>query len=349
MSRHRLGLFAGVACAVLIAAGCGDDGGEPTPAATQPSVGDIDLAAVSPELLVRYPAGVVQQGWPHVVTSGDFNGDGAADILLGAPFADGPPDQSRMDAGQAQQILMNLALNARDAMPNGGRLTLSTGGPATGQNAYSHDWVELSVQDTGMGMSAETLDHVFEPFFTTKDVGKGTGLGLSMVYGMARQSGGTARIDSEVGVGTTVSLFFRRAEADGEMPASGGKTGDAVRREQSGASLLLIDDDDDVRSFMAASLVDFGHRVVEAANGADGLRCFAETAPDLVVLDFVMPGLSGAEVAARILANNPDQRILFVSGYSETDAIRDVAPGAPVLAKPFRPDVLDAAVRDALA
>ena len=255
------------------------------------------------------------------------------------------------DPTQLEVAVLNVAINARDAMPDGGVLTFTSRRIAIEDDSEleAGDYIELAIADTGEGMSPEVAARAFEPFFTTKDVGKGTGLGLSMVYGMARQSGGTARIDSEVGVGTTVSLFFRRAEADGEMPASGGKTGDAVRREQSGASLLLIDDDDDVRSFMAASLVDFGHRVVEAANGADGLRCFAETAPDLVVLDFVMPGLSGAEVAARILANNPDQRILFVSGYSETDAIRDVAPGAPVLAKPFRPDVLDAAVRDALA
>lgn len=255
------------------------------------------------------------------------------------------------DPTQLEVAVLNVAINARDAMKDGGVLTFTSrrisidGDP----ELEAGDYVELSIADTGEGMPPDVAARAFEPFFTTKDIGKGTGLGLSMVYGMARQSGGTARIDSEVGAGTTVRLYFRRADADGEVPAAGGSTGDTIRSEQAGSSLLLIDDDDDVRQFMAASLVDFGHRVVEAANGADGLSRYAETAPDLVVLDFVMPGLSGAEVAARILADNPDQRILFVSGYSETEAIRKVAPDAPVLAKPFRPDALDAAVRDALA
>ena len=255
------------------------------------------------------------------------------------------------DPTQLEVAVLNVAINARDAMTDGGVLTFTSRRVAITDDPEleAGDYVELAIADTGEGMSPEVAARAFEPFFTTKDVGKGTGLGLSMVYGMARQSGGTARIDSEVGVGTTVRLYFRRAEADGEVPASGGQTGDVVRRNRAGATLLLIDDDDDVRRFMAASLADFGHRVVEAANGADGIRRFAEAVPDLVVLDFVMPGLSGAEVAARILAHKPDQRILFVSGYSETEAIRKVAPGAPVLAKPFRPDVLDAAVRDALA
>ena len=255
------------------------------------------------------------------------------------------------DPTQLEVAVLNVAINARDAMTDGGVLTFTSRRVAITDDPEleAGDYVELAIADTGEGMSPEVAARAFEPFFTTKDVGKGTGLGLSMVYGMARQSGGTARINSEVGVGTTVRLYFRRAEADGEVPASGGQTGDVVRGNRAGATLLLIDDDDDVRRFMAASLADFGHRVVEAANGADGIRRFAEAVPDLVVLDFVMPGLSGAEVAARILAHKPDQRILFVSGYSETEAIRKVAPGAPVLAKPFRPDVLDAAVRDALA
>ena len=255
------------------------------------------------------------------------------------------------DPTQLEVAVLNVAINARDAMKDGGVLTFSSRQIAIDDDPELEpgDYVELAIADTGEGMPPDVAARAFEPFFTTKDVGKGTGLGLSMVYGMARQSGGTARIDSEAGVGTTVRLYFRRADTDGEIPLTGGRTGDAMRAKQGGASLLLIDDDDDVRQFMAASLADFGHRVVEAANGADGLVRYAESAPDLVVLDFVMPGLSGAEVAARILAANPDQRILFVSGYSETEAIRKVAPDAPMLAKPFRPDVLDAAVRDALA
>ena len=254
------------------------------------------------------------------------------------------------DPTQLEVAVLNLAINARDAMKDGGVLTFTSRRVEITDDPEleAGDYIELAIADTGEGMTPEVAARAFEPFFTTKEIGKGTGLGLSMVYGMARQSGGTARLDSEVGVGTTVRLYFRRAEVDGELQATGGDANEAARAEPASATLLLIDDDDDVRRFMAATLIDFGHQVVEAANGADGLRRYAEVTPDLVVLDFVMPGLSGAEVAARILADHPDQRILFVSGYSETEAIRKVAPDAPMLTKPFRPDVLDAAVRDAL-
>ncbi len=255
------------------------------------------------------------------------------------------------DPTQLEVAVLNVAINARDAMKNGGLLTFTSRPVIIDDDPEleAGEYVELSICDTGEGMAPDVAARAFEPFFTTKEIGRGTGLGLSMVYGMARQSGGTARLDSEVGVGTTVRLYFRRADVGGEVPAIGSKAGDLLPAERTGASLLLIDDDDEVRSFMATTLVDFGHHVVEAVNGAEGLLRYAERVPDLVVLDFVMPGLSGAEVAARILADNPHQPILFVSGYSETEAIRKVAPDAPVLAKPFRPDMLDAAVRDALA
>ena len=254
------------------------------------------------------------------------------------------------DPTQLEVAVLNLAINARDAMKDGGVLTFTSRRVAIADDPEleAGDYVELAIADTGEGMTPEVAARAFEPFFTTKEIGKGTGLGLSMVYGMARQSGGTARLDSEAGVGTTVKLYFRRAEVDADVPTSSGEAGGSVPGHRDGATLLLIDDDDDVRRFMAATLTDFGHSVVEAANGAEGLRRFAEATPDLVVLDFVMPGMSGAEVAERILAGHPDQRILFVSGYSETEAIRTVAPDAPMLTKPFRPDVLDAAVRDAL-
>jgi CheY-like chemotaxis protein len=179
-------------------------------------------------------------------------------------------------------------------------------------------------------------------------VGKGTGLGLSMVYGMARQSGGAVKIESEAGVGTTVRLFFRRADRDAEVPASGGKTGDELRRGRGQATVLVIDDDEAVRHFIAASLEEYGHEVIEAADGVDGIERFGASRPDLVIIDYIMPGLSGAEVAAHIVATRPDQAILFVSGYSETDEIRKVAPSANILFKPFRAAALEEAVRRAL-
>jgi CheY-like chemotaxis protein len=196
-------------------------------------------------------------------------------------------------------------------------------------------------------MDVETMSRAFEPFFTTKEVGKGTGLGLSMVYGVARQSGGTARIDSKIGEGTTVRLFFRRAEGPAEeTTAEGAKAARKAARRK--ASVLVIDDDPDVRAFISASLADYGYAVREAADGASGLKAFAEKRPDLVIVDFAMPMMPGSEVAARVLREVPGQPILFVSGYNETDAIRAAAPDAQLLAKPFRPDALDAAVRQCL-
>ena len=254
------------------------------------------------------------------------------------------------DPTQLEVAVLNLAINARDAMPDGGTLTVGsrkrriTGDPELEAGTY----IELSIADTGSGMTPEVLARAFEPFFTTKEVGKGTGLGLSMVYGMALQSGGAVRIESEPGVGTTVRLYFRRADRDAEVPASGGKTGDELRRGRGAATVLVIDDDEDVRQFIAASLEEYGHEVIEAADGIDGIERFGASQPDLVVIDYIMPGLSGAEVAAHIVATKPGQPILFVSGYNETDEIRRVAPDANILAKPFRAAALEDAVRAAL-
>ena len=255
------------------------------------------------------------------------------------------------DPTQLEVAVLNVAINARDAMPDGGTLTISSckrrivGDPDLVPGTY----VELSIADTGSGMDPDVLARAIEPFFTTKEVGKGTGLGLSRVYGMARQSGGTVKIASDPGAGTTVSIFLRRADRDGEVPASGGLTGDELRRSQGAATVLVIDDDPDVRHFIAASLEEYGHEVVEAADGREGIEKFGASAHDLVIIDYIMPGLSGAEVAGHILATRPDQPILFVSGYNETDAIRRVSPDAIVLAKPFRAAALEDAVRTVLA
>ena len=255
------------------------------------------------------------------------------------------------DPTQLEVAILNLAINARDAMSDGGTLTIRSARRRieNDPDLAPGDYVELSIGDTGEGMTPAVAARAFEPFFTTKEVGKGTGLGLAMVYGMARQSGGTARIRSEPGSGTCVSLFLRRADDMGIAAGHVGKTNEVLRQKPSGGRLLVIDDDDEVRAIIAAVLRDYGNEVIEAADGAQGVALFAETAPDLVIIDFVMPGMSGAEVAAHILKERPDQRILFVSGYSETEAIRKAAPGAPILAKPFRPAALDEAVRHLLA
>jgi len=255
------------------------------------------------------------------------------------------------DPTQVEVAVLNLAINARDAMPGGGVLSFATrqvevsGDPELEDGRY----IELCISDTGVGMPEEVRERAFEPFFTTKEVGKGTGLGLSMVYGMARQSGGIARIDSEPGKGTAVSLYFREAPPVREQASRRDTDESDGAQEAGGATILVIDDDPDVRAFIGESLAEQGYNVFQANDGRSGLSAYAAEQPDLVVLDFIMPGLSGADVASRILSKQPDQAILFVSGYSETDSIRRIAPNAPLLTKPFRAEALARAVRGALA
>jgi CheY-like chemotaxis protein len=256
------------------------------------------------------------------------------------------------DPTQLEVAVLNLAINARDAMPDGGVLSFSSrplrvsGEP----DLEAGDYIELTIADTGVGMPPEVLDRAFEPFFTTKEVGKGTGLGLSMVYGMARQSGGAARIESTPGKGTAVKLLFRKADEgvnDAAAPAG-------IEESQTAApvatplSILVIDDDPDVRGFIVEALEEQGYVVREAADGREGIAEVEREMPDLIVLDFIMPGLSGADVARHARERRPDQPILFVTGYSETDAVKSTAPDAPLLAKPFRADALHKAVRSAL-
>jgi PAS domain S-box-containing protein len=253
------------------------------------------------------------------------------------------------DPTQLEVAILNLAINARDAMPDGGDLTFATrpvvveGDPELDDG----DYIELTIADTGSGMPPEVVERAFEPFFTTKEVGKGTGLGLSMVYGMARQSGGTARIDSTPGKGTSVRLLFRKAD-ESAVEAQVAEEPAAPDTAVEPLSVLVIDDDPDVRAFIAATLEEQGYGVIHAADGRDGVRQFERARPDLVIVDFIMPGLSGAEVARKIRDRVADQPILFVSGYSETEAVKRTAPDAPLLNKPFRADALHKAVRSAL-
>ncbi|URD60412.1 PAS domain S-box protein [Sphingomonas sp. KRR8] len=254
------------------------------------------------------------------------------------------------DPTQLELAILNLAINARDAMPNGGRLLFRTRKMAIGNDdpeLAPGQYVEFSITDTGEGMPADVAERAFEPFFTTKEVGKGTGLGLSMVYGVARQSGGTARIVSQAGEGTTVQLYFRSTEAAAEpLGESSAETGHQGAKVD--ASVLVVDDDPDVREFVTATLEDLGYRVRSAQDGREGLRQYLAEQADVVILDYIMPGLTGADVAAEIRRIRPQQPLLFVSGYSETEAIKRAAPGAALLSKPFRAEALDEAVRTAL-
>jgi PAS domain S-box-containing protein len=254
------------------------------------------------------------------------------------------------DPTQLEVAILNLAINARDAMPGGGVLKFATRKIAisTDPELEDGDYIELTISDTGVGMPPEVAERAFEPFFTTKEVGKGTGLGLSMVYGMARQSGGAVRIESRPGEGTAVRMYFRKAEARMVLDAAATSETALAEVERQAASVLVIDDDPDVRAFIAAALEDQGFLVRQASGGREGLAEVQREKPDLVIVDFVMPEMSGAEVARRIRTKIPQQSILFVSGYSETEAVKRTAPDAPLLTKPFRADALHRAVRAAL-
>lgn len=252
------------------------------------------------------------------------------------------------DATQLEMAVLNLAINARDAMPAGGELTIVARQRAISRDAElaDGDYVELSVTDTGSGMPPEVMAKAFDPFFTTKGVGKGTGLGLSQVYGIARQAGGRARIESRLDAGTTVRLMLRRTEEPVGLP--GQSSGGSAAPSRS-ATILVVDDDPDVRRFLVDSLDGLGFAVEVAEDGESALETLQHLRPDLMVLDYAMPGLSGADVlkSARVL--RPDLPVILASGYSDTAAI-EAAGGdnAAILRKPFRIDDLRAAVDDAL-
>ena len=225
------------------------------------------------------------------------------------------------DPTQVEMTILNLALNARDAMPEGGKLYIGTrvcrveSDPELAPGEY----VELEVRDTGMGMDEETLRRAIDPFFTTKPVGKGTGLGLAQVYGSTRQAGGTVRIESKPGEGTTVRVFFPTTDQPVERAADRRPSKRAA--PDSTGSVLLIDDDNDLRNVLAGALTTLGYKVQEASDGPSALRALDEFRPDVVVVDFAMPGLNGAEVASKARERWPGLPVILASGYADTAAI----------------------------
>lgn len=248
------------------------------------------------------------------------------------------------DATQLELALLNMAINARDAMPGGGTLTIATREEHVRSDPElpDGDYLELRVIDTGTGMSPDVAERAFDPFFTTKEVGQGTGLGLSMVYGIARQSGGTARIESTPGLGTTISVLLPKtgdAVVHPDSPTADVHAGDSTLR------ILVIDDEDDVRETIVDTLKELGHEVSAASSGGEGLHLFESGSFDLLLIDYAMPGMSGAEVARAVLDAVPAQKLIFVTGYANTDAIKAAAGDVPILRKPFRP----ADIRDAIA
>jgi signal transduction histidine kinase/ActR/RegA family two-component response regulator len=268
---------------------------------------------------------------------------------------DGGAWRATIDRAQLEAALVNLALNARDAMPGGGRLQIETRNTsfdedyvARNPGAVVGDYVVLAVTDTGSGMSPDVIERAFEPFFTTKEVGAGTGLGLSMVYGFIKQSNGHIKIYSEVGHGTTIRLYLPRGEGGDAAARSAGA--DAMPRGHE--RILLVEDDDLVRAAVHDQLASLGYRVSQAANGPAGLRLLRDDPGfDLLLTDVVMPWpLSGRQLADEVARRWPDMRILFMSGYTENAMLNHghLAPGATLLGKPFRTADLARAVRRAI-
>jgi signal transduction histidine kinase len=256
-----------------------------------------------------------------------------------------------IDPTQIELVILNLAINARDAMEVGGALTVETGNVTLGQpsrpeEAPAGDYVMVAVTDTGSGMDEAVLTKAFEPFFTTKEVGRGSGLGLSQVFGLAKQSGGGVRIESTVGVGTSVQVFLPKASAGPDLVAVATPEAPAVRPHN--VQVLLVDDDSAVREVTAGILHDLGYGVIEAGSGGAALEVLdREAAIDLLLVDFAMPGMNGAEVAREVHARRPGLPILFITGYADTEGLASAGDDG-ILRKPFVEKDLAAKLRSAL-
>ncbi|WP_018259705.1 PAS domain-containing protein [Methylobacterium sp. WSM2598] len=263
-----------------------------------------------------------------------------------------------VDPHQLENALLNLCLNARDAMPDGGRIVIATANLALGpEEAAAADlspgpYLSLSVADTGIGMTPDVIQHAFEPFFTTKPMGQGTGLGLSMIYGFARQSGGQVRIASEVGRGTRVCLLLPRHEGAAEE-VDGPLAPMREPRAGRGETVLVVDDEPTVRMLVTDVLEGLGYAVLAAGDGAAGLRLLREERRiALLVTDVGLPGgLNGRQMADAARADRPDLRVLFITGYAENAALGGgrLGPGMQVLTKPFAVETLAARVKELLA
>ncbi|MGY2050119.1 response regulator [Methylobacterium sp. JK268] len=257
-----------------------------------------------------------------------------------------------VDATQIELVILNLCINARDAMPVGGGLTIETANvrvldaPRRPEEPPPGDYVMVAVCDTGSGIPPEVLKRVFEPFFTTKEMGKGSGLGLAQVYGFAKQSGGGVRIDTRLGEGTSVKVYLPRAAIVGIVghAAPSDPVGPAPGRHGGAPVLLVVDDDSAVREVTAAKLAGIGYEIREAGSGLAALQALERDARvDGVILDFAMPGMNGAEVAAEIAQRWPHLPVLFVTGFADLDALKAVGMAGEerIVQKPFRDGELE--------
>jgi len=276
------------------------------------------------------------------------------DILFATALA---PELCRVkvDPGQLDQVILNLAVNARDAMPRGGSLTIETANVLLGEGDLDGrpdirpgHHAMLSISDSGCGMTADVLARVFEPFFTTKDVGQGTGLGLAMVYGIVKQSGGNIHVYSEPGRGTTFRIY---------LPAVDERAGDSVDPERATGlcgteTILLVEDDSGVRGLAKRCLEKYGYRALIASDGVEALRAIRENPGpiDLVLTDVVMPNMGGPELVEKLHAELPGVKVLFTSGYTDDAVVRHglLAANVAFIQKPYRPTELAKKLRDVL-
>jgi PAS domain S-box-containing protein len=258
------------------------------------------------------------------------------------------------DPNQLENALLNLCINARDAMPDGGRVTIETantwvdGSAATERDMLRGQYIAVCVTDTGTGMPPEVIARAFDPFFTTKPAGKGTGLGLSMIYGFAKQSGGQVRIYSEVGQGTTVKIYLPRHSGK-LVDDSIGRDETKLPRAEPGETVLVVDDEPTVRMLIGDTLADLGYQAIEAADAASGLKVLESDAKiDLLITDVGLPGgMTGKQMADKARERRPKLKVLFITGYAENAAISNghLDPGMHVLSKPFPMDKLAGRIR----
>ena len=265
--------------------------------------------------------------------------------------------KAETDVNQLESAILNLVINARDAMPEGGQLTIETTNVAfteadlvKGETLQPGSYVVIAVSDTGTGMSQATIDKAFDPFFTTKPIGQGTGLGLSMIYGFTQQSGGHARIYSQLGLGTTIKLYLpatRKTEAQTSLE----KEVEVALPRGEGETVLVVEDDDSVRMLLVDTLKELGYRVIEAVDGTQALPIIeGKGRIDLVVSDVGLPGLNGRQLAEIAIAARPDLNVLFITGYAAAAAARAefLAPGMEMITKPFAIDDFAQKVKEML-
>jgi PAS domain S-box-containing protein len=261
------------------------------------------------------------------------------------------------DSAQLEQVLMNLALNSRDAMLNGGKLTIRTSSVDFDDSnsplqsfIVPGSYVQLSVSDTGCGMTTETINHVFEPFFTTKEHGKGTGLGLSIVYGIVKRSGGYILVDSELNAGTTIKIYFPRVESVPELSQT---TREPAKAERDSGIVLVVEDEAQLRNMICEFLTRAGYTVLEAASAAEAMakvERFGKTI-DILVTDVIMPKMRGPELARMLQEKIPDLRVVYISGYTGTSLVREgiLEEGTVLVQKPFKLQDLAQVIRETLS